>query len=199
MQAYNGSNTANDAWTEKGGSSWSTVRGNSSSDVVHNANDGYNGYHRVTGQKWMGNYYIQRLHLVFNTSSLATSTTIGYANIVFNIGDGNFTSSSTSLYLVGSAQGGNYATTGDYSQVGGVDFGHIAVPSTGVYTINLNQDGIDSVGLATSTKFAARSWHDFNDIVPLQEVGSGNEGDDLYIVSAEGNVSNAPTLTVNYW
>ena len=48
------------------------------------------------------------------------------------------------------------------------------------------------------TKFALRSWHDFNNIVPSKDEMDGAKSDDMYFFSAEQNSVLAPLLVVTY-
>lgn len=198
VQVYTGTNVANDGWSWASGGDWTLVRSATTADVVHNADDGYAGHQNVSGQFWLGAFYIERVHLLFDTSSLPNNAVIESAKIVVNIMDGAFVASTTGMYVVSSGQVGPYATLETYGIVGNVEFGHALIPGVGDYQIDLNQSGIMDINRDTFTKYALRSWHDFNNVTPLGEIGLGLDGDALYVTSAEGNPSLAPRLVVTW-
>lgn len=193
VQQYSGTNVANDGWTAVGGPDWAGVR---SAPIGQQAINSDAGFDRVIGALWLGNYYVQRLHLSFDTSSLPKNAVIDGANLVLTVADGNFAASTSGLYVVGSSQSDQYVTTATYAQVGDVDYGHMMVPMAGTYEIPLKRVALKEVSASGITRFAVRTWHDFNDVAPAHEVGDHLDGDDFYIVSGEGPAGDAPRLVV---
>lgn len=186
-----------DGWNEAGGVDWEIVRNASIAGSAINDNSIY-AADKTGAVKWFGNYYINRLQLIFDTSSLPDNAIIDTATVMLTPFDGTYTASSTGVYVVQTNIAGSETTLESYGLVGDVDFGHIMIPAAGQYAIDLNQNGTSTISKIGSTKFALRSWHDFNDVIPVAEVGTGLDGDDLYIASLEADPDHAPALIVNY-
>lgn len=186
-----------DGWTENGGADWPTIRNAASAMMAVNNNLVYTS-NRVGGFQWFGNDYIDRSHLVFDLSSLPDEAQVDSAFLSINVVGTFLTDTSTGIYIVQSTDQGTNATAESYGQIGTTEYGHVMVPSIGHYEIYLNQDGINAILKNGYTRFTLRSWHDFNNIVPLTEEGEGLEGDDIYLVSSEENIELAPRLVITY-
>ncbi len=171
---------------------WSFCRTTSSanqafSNLPANANGPLSSY-----QSWLGNWGMTRLHLVFDTSSIASGVEI--SSITMNLqkitSDGN----TRSIHVVSSTKSPTADTVaGDYSLVGSTSYGSVNSTSNGPKSISLDSNGISYFTKGSYTVYGLREGLDLND-------SQTNNYDENMSIGGPSNATESyrPNIVVTY-
>ena len=145
-------------------------------------------------------YTLSRNFTSFDTSSLGALETVSNATLsLYGVSAASLALGTTSVEVVASTQSAaNNLAVGDYSKVGAVSFGSIALASwvTGFNIIVLNGSGLSAISLTGVTMLALRLGWDLVGTFSGTWTGYNNEYAPAY--SADQGSYYAPTLVVTY-
>jgi hypothetical protein len=151
-------------------------------------------------QGWLtgGVYYLARVLILFDTSSIGSSSIISSATLSIKIESktGETDANAGTSYIVSSNPATNTnVVVGDYSTLGSTNFGSIAYSSltATVYADHtLNSSGISQISKTAISKFGVRIGADFSNITP-----TGANRFDFWSAENAGT-SDDPKLVVTY-
>lgn len=176
---------------------WSTVR-NAASSIYSNDTAVTNNILDQLGNGNGANYYgIRRSHLLFNTSNLPDDATLNSATLSLWGISATTISGSEVIYIVAATTVSNtQINLADYGTTGTTSFGTTgATLNIGSYNdVSLNANGLNNISKTGISKFASRTYNDFNNIAPDNntEVSMNTSSAD------ETGTTQDPKLTVTY-
>jgi hypothetical protein len=147
---------------------WATARNSAASRVVYGNTSVYASIGNGNGASY---YSIIRPFILFDTSTIPDADPIisaVYSGYCYSAGtqDG----ANPTIYVVSSTPASNTnIVTGDYDQVGSVDFGNKTSFTGSAYNdFTLNASGIAAISLTGVTKFGLRGYYDFQNSAPTE-------------------------------
>lgn len=176
---------------------WSTVRNATESNWGGDSGSGNNVRDHIGNGNGPDHYGIRRAFLLFDTSALPDGASITSASLNVFISGYSAAGSEKRMYVVSSNPASNTSISyDDYDLIGSTSFGE----SDGSYSINtyepitLNSSGLAAITKTGVSKFALRTYNDFNNVPST----NSNELDIDFWSAERGGTGEDPKLVVVY-